>query len=576
MFSEDQDLVAFDIDNAWDEQGTIKKWVADILQDVQSYTELSPTITPDGRNKGLRMVARSSSVPPEKVVAHPDNNGGELQIQRSGGYLTFTGACFGELKPIRISDQVKVWYEFAAEKSKKDNNNFNSPRSFNTNNNNSSHKGHPPQDDDELVKKYARMNPGFQALYDGDMSAYDNDHSRADQAYIAYVMKATHKDKNRCWRLFEKSGLYDRKKADSPSYRKRTMDYAENSGIENWDWSEDTGKEWVEKTHEAYVKKEKRSLLPDIEDAFRLCEEDVPEPPELIQGLLHKGSKMSLGGGSKSFKTWLLLHLGLSVAYGKQWLGFPVSVRSKVLVINLELQRAFIRKRIKDLILTLGIVQEPGWFDLWNLRGCAASHTTIVPKVIERIEKVGYGLIILDPIYKLYGDTDENSARDVASLLNSLERVAVETEAAVAFSAHFSKGNQSSKNAMDRVSGSGVFARDPDSILTCTQHEEEDCYTMEAVLRNFPPVDPFVVKWEWPQFVRDDLLDPSHLKPNTGRPATYTTTSLMNALGSGGMTTDAWKTAAGCSDTTFYRLKKQAEAEGKLRQDTGGRWWRSP
>jgi len=37
----------------------------------------------------------------------------------------------------------------------------------------------------------------------------------------------------------------------------------------------------------------------------------------------------------------------------------------------------------------------------------------------------------------------------------------VKTGAAVGFGAHYSKGNQAGKEAIDRVSGSGVFARDP-------------------------------------------------------------------------------------------------------------------
>ena len=44
-------------------------------------------------------------------------------------------------------------------------------------------------------------------------------------------------------------------------------------------------------------------------------------PPLLIEGILHQGCKMILGGTSKSNKSWCLLDLALSVASGQPWWG---------------------------------------------------------------------------------------------------------------------------------------------------------------------------------------------------------------------------------------------------------------
>ena len=66
-------------------------------------------------------------------------------------------------------------------------------------------------------------------------------------------------------------------------------------------------------------------------------------------------------------------------------------------------------------------------------------------------------LIILDPSYKLLHGRDENKAGDIAALLDEFEVLAVKTGAAVAFGAHYSKGNQAQKESIDRVGGSGVF-----------------------------------------------------------------------------------------------------------------------
>jgi RecA-family ATPase len=234
--------------------------------------------------------------------------------------------------------------------------------------------------------------------------------------------------------------------------------------------------------------------LPPIVDAAEFLAVNIPPPREMVYGLLHQGSKMVLGGGSKTFKTWTLTDLALAIAFGEPWLSFKTT-KGRVLYVNFEIQEAFFQQRIAAVEQAKGMKLERGQFDLWNLRGHCASYQIIVPRIIERVKDKGYAVIILDPIYKLYGNTDENSAGAVAQLLNALEYLTTQTGATTAFGAHYSKGNQSSKEAIDRISGNGVFARDPDTILNFTRHEEADAFTVEATLRNFKPIEPFVVRW---------------------------------------------------------------------------------
>ena len=148
----------------------------------------------------------------------------------------------------------------------------------------------------------------------------------------------------------------------------------------------------------------------------------------------------------------------------------------------------------------------------YTLRGMVDGIEKMSDMLIRDLIHHDFTLIIVDPIYKALGDRDENKAGDVASLCNELERIAVRTGAAMAFGAHYSKGNQAAKESIDRIGGSGVFARDPDSILTMTAHQEEGCFTVDATLRNFPPLKPFVVRWDWPLFTRNEILDPDQLK----------------------------------------------------------------
>ena len=314
--------------------------------------------------------------------------------------------------------------------------------------------------------------------------------------------------------------------------------------------------------------------LPRIVSAAELCAKPPPTPPELIHGILHQGSKLAVGGGSKSFKTWTLLELAICVATGRQWLGFPTT-QGRVLYLNFELPEFSMEQRIREICAAMG-VEVPSNLSLWNLRGYAADATAILPRISRQAQREGYSLLILDPLYKLLGARDENASRDMADLMNGIERVAVETGAAVAFGSHYSKGNQAGKESMDRISGSGVFARDPDAIITMTRHEEDDAFSVEMTLRNHPPQEPFVVRREHPLMVVDVQLDPAKLKKALGgRTAIHSAKDVLACL-SGSMTDAAWKQSCaerGVSRTTYYRLKDELIREGKVFQSEVDQKW---
>jgi hypothetical protein len=272
------------------------------------------------------------------------------------------------------------------------------------------------------------------------------------------------------------------------------------------------------------------SALPPWADAAEFCAAEIETPPEIVKGVLHKGCKLVVGGSSKSRKSWLLLDLALAVSTGANWLNFPTT-KARVLFVNLELPAFSIQHRLQSIAKARGIEIEPGMLTLWNLRGHAASYEILLPMIIAQAKAHGFGLVILDPSYKLLGDADENSASDIARLLNALERLAVDTGAALAFSAHFAKGNASQKEAMDRISGSGVFARDPDAILVFTALQTADAYAVESILRTLPPQPPFAIRWEYPAFQVAEDMDPGDLKqPKRGNIKAVPTADQMIGL----------------------------------------------
>ena len=104
----------------------------------------------------------------------------------------------------------------------------------------------------------------------------------------------------------------------------------------------------------------------------------------------------------------------------------------------------------------------------------------LAPKLIRRAAKKNYIAIVIDPIYKVITG-DENSADQMANFCNQFDKVWTELGCAVIYCHHHSKGSQGSKRSMDRASGSGVFARDPDALLDLIELEiSEDLIKQES------------------------------------------------------------------------------------------------
>lgn len=233
-----------------------------------------------------------------------------------------------------------------------------------------------------------------------------------------------------------------------------------NIGKESWEeWVE-----WIESVNDD---------LPDPE-SLQSVWDNLPElSPCLIDGVLRKGHKMLIAGPSKAGKSFLQIELCISIAEGKPWLGWKCA-RGRVMYVNLELDRASCLHRFQDVYDALGWKPEHlDSIDIWNLRGKSVPMDKLAPKLIRRAAKKDYVAIIIDPIYKVITG-DENSADQMANFCNQFDKICSELGCAVIYCHHHSKGSQGGKKSMDRASGSGVFARDPDALLDLIELETTD------------------------------------------------------------------------------------------------------
>ena len=277
---------------------------------------------------------------------------------------------------------------------------------------------------------------------------------------------------------------------------KRQALLATNTGRKSWvDWMD-----FVEGVSDE---------LPDMEP-LSLYRDNPPKlPEELIEGILRRGHKMLVSGSSKAGKSFLLMELAIALAEGTPWLGFNCK-KGRVLYVNLEIDSASCINRFLKIYEALQLPQtHSSDIVLWNLRGHAVPLDQLVPKLIRRVRDQHFDAIIIDPIYKVITG-DENNASEMGAFCNQFDKICTETGCSTIYCHHHSKGAQGGKKAMDRASGSGVFARDPDAQLDMIELELSDdiknnvadggatAWRLESSLREFPNIKPVNFWFEYP------------------------------------------------------------------------------
>lgn len=252
--------------------------------------------------------------------------------------------------------------------------------------------------------------------------------------------------------------------------------------------------------------------LPEFENLETLLQNPPQLADELIEGVLRTGHKMLISGASKTSKSFMLIELAYAIAEGMNWMGKRCK-QGKVLYVNLEVDRASCINRISEVYKAFGmnVGNHANNIDIWNLRGHATTMERLAPKLIRRCEKQGYIAVIIDPIYKVMNG-DENKAGDMAAFCNQFDAIANALNCSVIYCHHFSKGFQGGKKSIDRASGSGVFARDPDAILTVTELDVPESLVeskgiplrIEYTLREFKPLEPTDIWNRYPIHYVDD------------------------------------------------------------------------
>jgi putative DNA primase/helicase len=217
-FAEDDPYTGIDLDDAIDPQTKqLKPWAQVIVDQLRSYTEISPSGT------GVKIWVKA--IKPSNDRSRIKHEDGEVEMYDRGRYFAVTGHLWAAA-PATIQErqaEVNELYQRL----------FDSPNDKKSSEIRS-HAGAAETlslTDEELIEKAKAAKNGdkFARLWAGKTSDYDGDASRADAAFCTMLAFWTDKDQQQMDRIFRSSGLmrpkWDERRGEK-TYGERTLEEA--------------------------------------------------------------------------------------------------------------------------------------------------------------------------------------------------------------------------------------------------------------------------------------------------------------------------------------------------------------
>lgn len=231
----------------------------------------------------------------------------------------------------------------------------------------------------------------------------------------------------------------------------------------------------------------------------------APAPLDpIVANCFEAGDKVELIAPSKCRKSFYALDMALHVAAGFPFCGLAIPRPRRVLLVNLEIKRDWMKRRVLQRLGGYGLsaADLQGRLSLMNCRGQGGC---VRDAILTRVKTLKPDFVIIDPRYKLMRpDEDENTGNGLIGILNLLDALA-EEGAAVMIVSHDKKGDVKSQDIRDRGAGSNWAARDVDCRFVMTPKKNDEYGVEVAILaRNYPPRPSLDLKAETGRFVQTE------------------------------------------------------------------------
>lgn len=422
-------LIGLDLDDAFDEGG-VADWAAAHVRDFNTYTEVSPS------GAGLRMFALG------KLPDNVPHNVKPREIYSSGRWLTITGNVWNDA-PIASNDGAVDRYIEAMREAKAER-----PAAAGS--------GSAATGNAELVAAVlagtelhdATRNLAFRMVDDGTAPAKVVE-------WLRGIMLSSAARTSEPSRWQERFDDIPRLVRDAEAKLSAKTEVA--AGDPNW----------------GFVSAAEMTA-------------NLGPTRWLVQGLVPEDCTLVLYGPSGSLKSFAMLDMGLSITCGLPWQGKPTKRRS-VYYLAGEGKQGF-AKRIA------------AWCGARSVRAPQNFHFRAIPRlqddaIVDRLLDViealsagndPPGLIVIDTLFTALNGGEENSGKDMGTLISAMVRIREKTGAAIAAVHHTGKQGDTTRGHSSLPSGVDVliYAKPGPTPLTVelTNPKQKDDAQHAAIL----------------------------------------------------------------------------------------------
>ena len=210
----------------------------------------------------------------------------------------------------------------------------------------------------------------------------------------------------------------------------------------------------------------------NVKESLDSSTEEDDKEDFIINETLAKKGFILINGQPKGCKSFFAMNLAVSLALGEDFCHFKVMKKMKVLYINTEMTPKTSRRRFRKILNGKNARDKDYFIICESLKGRPERNfDKLVEYIDEKYSNQGIDIVVIDPIYKLLDDENDNSLLKI--FLDKLEDLRNKHNWTNILVHHKGKNSVNIKDVAFRGCGGTILSRDADTVIDLSVDEDK-------------------------------------------------------------------------------------------------------